>query len=302
MANYCVRCGYKVGLFRHTNLLNGEKICNSCLEELGIREKSTYRVENGSYEMLLLGARLQNSNVNYLPGERTGTDYVEPKPLPVIRSAAEILEQDYLIPKDKLPRNVQRELSTYENCYCQCNVNLSTVLKRTIKEASHYKGVRIGLGHGLSYSIGERVPGKTRTVNETKNVISNVYLTSSRLIIEVNNQLSFVPYGVFDAIYKSPGSFDIEDNEGTLHFSSIFKNNFFPVYSLIMLHQKELETNAKQIKVNSKTTHQKKSSAQSEPKKSNPALIREYKQLYDDGIISKEEFEQKKEELLRGKG
>ena len=308
MASYCIRCGQKIGLFKSLSLPEGP-LCDECLQELGFTtdDKKRYDSMKGNYELLLAEARLRNPAIlSFAPGTRKTADRQDPIPLPPVRYINQILDEDYWV------KDVPIRLSVQEKCYYRDTLTVSFKSQTIVtKGGTTTQGISVNLGHGLRYHLGASSPSK-KTVKETTNSYPcEVLLTNEQLILRIKKKQVEVPLFTINNIDWKLLSCDVYTNSDSVTFSNkIFGlDRFHRAFELIGMKEKEdyliaqeqqriQEQKAQQKKIAQST---KKGASKTKAKDSSDpiSLLREYKQLLDDGILTEEEFAAKKAELLK---
>ena len=291
---YCIRCGYKCSAFKSMILREGS-ICKDCLDELGItsEEKSRYTSMAAPYELVLADLRFNNPGKSLPdPGERTGDDYQSPPEMPNVRTYDEMLDEYYI-------KDPGINLDFNEKCYFRDSLTLSYKENVTVVTGGgNYSGFSLDLGLGIHYGLGGRSPEKTKSKNVTTSMPTTFHMTSKRFYFRAEKQYFSIYYRDIDSITWNIKSFDVISGADNLKFSTLIMpvSNIERIYYLIQQKNKE-DALAASERANSWETARKKSDIK---KRETEAikLIREYKKLLDEGILTQEEFDRKKRQIL----
>ena len=295
---YCVRCGCKTNILNSLNFSgsNTKAICNKCLKELGVPSGSEIVYTHGTYGELLSLVKFHNPELlEKEPGKRKGNDFRDPEPLPEIPSAEQILDEKYLI------ANPDIRLEKAEKCYASEYVTYSVTYLKTQKINRGYTSVSFNLGHGLHYGIASKNAPKIKKTEEKNFASGKLYLTSDRMILYIKGKYITKFYESIRNIKWNMASFDMDFDDGdSVNISTFSWGKIGLIIELINVMRQENAIKAVQEKARKKqTTRSKNRKAAKNESEEAVKLIRQYKELYDDGIISKEEFEAKKAELLK---
>lgn len=290
---FCIRCGYKTSLFKSNFLLDG-MICDDCIKEMNVPENARASLSQYSYQTFLSMMNYINPEaIDIVPGTRKSKEYRSPSVRPDIKSANDILN-DSIIEKPGF------KLEKKEKCYCKIKATLSMTRTKTVKTGGgNYAGVSINLGHGMRYHVGGRTPEKTKQKDVTLSSDVEFFLTSKRIVILVKGTTQSEPYDMINGINFKMSSFTVDFSDGPIQFSTdiVSCNKVHVIYDFIQIKLDEDKIIASDEK--SRQTEQK-SSRDNRKTDDNPvSLLRSYKSLLDDGIITQEEFEIKKKEILK---
>lgn len=286
---YCARCGYKCSFFKSWTFPDGT-LCNDCLKELGVSdsERDKYMSMSGTYEMLLAEKKLQNPEIELLPiGERKGDDFQEPKEI-TVRTLNEILEEHRL-------ENVNVSLEPNEICYFKGSPSVCfQQTQRVTTGGGPYMGVSFKLGGGVRLGVGGRPSKKTKTKEKTVSIIVDFYLTSKRMLFKAKEKFYSIYFSDIESITWHTSSFDVITEYDNLTFSNVIMpmSDVERLYYLIQLTSPMIDS--------AETTTLTSFANTSSDASPDPIhLLREYKKLLDEGIITQDEFEIKKAELLK---
>ena len=195
-------------------------------------------------------------------------------------------------------RNPKIVLRKNEVCYFQkkaFGIHKKNVVTGSWRTGS-YSGVRIGrysLGGSSGHSFNTRG-------NVTEKSAGMLFITNQRIVLSSPKFGFEIPLKKITTLQFETKNFFVSSNGKTY---SVETDYVYQIKSLIETNNEYLLIKEQYGLSNTQTKSVNKSETVSNNTEFNekeiPNLIREYKQLFDDGLISEEDFEKKKKQLLK---
>lgn len=209
------------------------------------------------------------------------------------------LRNDTLSPIEKaelfIVENPPIKLNKDEKCYYEgiaCGGRVKTI---TTGYTGQRKGTSIRITKGVTYHTGGSEGRAIREQVLEQSSPGRFFITGNRLILQTNRYGFTIAGDKIDSVTVSQQGICIYSKDKCYY---VITGEVSKIFNILNILTEVTESENERKEIEKEAAQQKKIASPSAPHQSGADEIRKYKELLDDGIITKEQFERKRDQIL----